>query len=141
MRRGIRCPASPSAGHAARSVTQFNTITGADWKRSLASARSRRKTTTTRITMQSFLSELGDLVPGVSFKVLANVGAGRVPAETVPADKLPPAVDVRASWTSACGRTLTADLACATSFLLTNPKLSAQSCANRLEPIMKGGAS
>ena len=91
--------------------------------------------------MQAFLSRLRELMPGVSFSVLANVGAGRVPVETIPTDKIPAAVDVRATWTDASGNTQTADMACASSFLLNSQSMSAQSCADRLAPVVKGGAS
>jgi hypothetical protein len=90
--------------------------------------------------MQIFISRLGELMPGVSFTILANVGAGRVPVDTIPADKIPAAVDVRATWNNAAGRpVMTAEIACASAFLINNPVMSARSCADRFAPIVKGG--
>jgi hypothetical protein len=119
----------------------FNTITDADWRDGIQAARRRRNTSTTRILMQAFLSRASELMPGVAFTVLADVGAGLVDVTTIPADRIPQFVTVRAEWRHQDGQQRRADFDMTANALQTNPRLFAGSVTDRLAPIVKGGAS
>lgn len=120
----------------------FPTITDEHWRRGLASARLRRKTVQQRIFMQAFLSRVRQLMPGITFTLVADIGCGPANITTIPAERVPNEVALWAEWTETTkNHKRRAELPMSRAAITNNPRLFAESVASQVSRLVKGGAA
>lgn len=120
----------------------FPTITDEHWRRGLASARLRRKSSQHRTFMQAFLSRVRQLMPGITFTLVADVGGGPANVTTIPAERVPNEVALWAEWTeTGTNQKRRAEMPMSRVAITTNPRLFAESVAGQVSQFVKGGAA